>query len=136
MVIYAQSLLAVKDLIVIELIWAIVNHLFFMLQDIQNAKARICSTHDAIEDYFIATLFSRLLPGFNYVFQMLSSSGYRFKPPQRRKRVYVKKEAPFPVPIQSYTGEPAAQVHKILSCCRTKSWMAGPELREKFCFSL
>ncbi len=96
-----------------------------MLHDIQNAEARICFTNDAAEDCFIpVALFSRLLPGFNYVFQMLSSSGYRFKPPQRRKRVYIKKEAPFPVPIQSYTGEPAAQVHKILSCCRTKSWMA------------
>ncbi len=36
-------------------------------------------------------------------------SSYRFKPPQRRKRVYCKKEAPFPVPIESYTKLPAAQ---------------------------
>ncbi len=37
------------------------------------------------------------------------TSSYRFKPPQRRKRVYVKKNAPFPVPIQSHTGQTAAQ---------------------------
>ena len=59
-----------------------------------------------VSTYFIM-LFKLSLKCWDFFFSM-ESAAFRLKAPKKKRRVYVSKEPPFPIPIESLSSTPAS----------------------------